>query len=181
MAFSARQATLADRAAMRALLTTPVAGTSPLDELIADWGTASTFTAADLANIIADPNVRVLVCYDDTNTLRGFEFFRHGAGVPPVNLFGDAWEITLVVTDKSLAATDRLRVHGVTLLWGAQRIPPQTYIFGYVKSGGRLDLFLQRFFKSAPATVTYQNTPIACTVSYGVAQDVLNVAQQVTA
>lgn len=179
MNLTVRRLQAGDRAMMRSLLTTEVGGTSPYDEIVADWGRAPSLTAQELAAYAQAEDVVVAGGFDASGVLRGFNVFRRDLALAAIigGRVPDAWESTYTVTDKRLGAADRLSVFGWMLLWGARRVDPNTYIYGWVVAGRRLDGFLSRYFQSRPA----EHLGVACTLYYGPASDVLAVADRVTA
>lgn len=115
-------------------------------ELVADYPVIRTFTQQDFADIINDPNSRLLICADDATTPptpRGFGFYHR-------NTLGEV-ELLLLVTDKSLprgtfndrTGITRLNVFRAIHHAVANNVPDITPMPGTVKTGGTLDLFLQ--------------------------------------
>ena len=170
MALTFRRAVLADRTWMRSMLVTKVAGVSPLDELVADWGASvESMTAADLLTGIQSGQYQVAVALD-AGAGRGWNVFWHHddltrLGVPDVP---DAWQSLYTITDKHLPADDRLAVFAGFMAWGANLVAPTTYVYGQVVAGRRLDTYLSTRFASVPSTVN----GVAVNVYYATAGDV---------
>lgn len=170
MAITVRRAVLADRTKMRALLVTKVGGVSPYEEMVADFGEAALYSAADLLALVQSGDMQVAVAYDGT-TLRGFNLFVHATdglgalGVPDVL---DAWQSTYTVTDKTLTVAERVAVAGAMYRSACAAVAPDVYIYGLVKTPGRLDTLLSdRGFASVPADIN----GVACNCYYGTAGD----------
>ena len=143
---------------MRSLLTTAVGGTSPLQELQADYGTVANFTAADLLALIQNGQMVVLVAFDSGNVLRGWVFFLQMDGLSAFGVPADvAWQCVYTVTDKSLVAADRLSVAGQMFHTAAANVPTDpdtTYIWGDIKTPGNLDSFVATKLSALPQTFT---------------------------
>lgn len=160
---SVRAATAADLAGMENLYTTKVAATSPLDEVIAIYGSAFHWTAAALQRVaqqIAADQALAIVAIDGTNTLRGWNLYWHHDGLTSKGVLDvdDAWESALTVTDKSLVIADRLAIAGHFIHAVAARTG--AFIWGDVAPiGGNFDTFLSTKF---PFVVATTPTGVAC-------------------
>ena len=133
---SARFAAAGDRAAIRTHMTRNVNGTSIIDELIADFGTAAATTNAQLDAILASG--KILLGFDDSNVLRGVIY--------TVKTGEDEWEVSLIGADKRLTDQQRLAAMNFLLDWLTRNVPAvtaQTNIHGTVKVGGKIDTYMQ--------------------------------------
>lgn len=106
-----------------------------LAELRADWGSVVPLTRAALVVYIQNGAVPC-VAYDQAQptVLRGATLF--------VPMHDGTWECTLVLTDKSLTAVNRLSVFWQMLQWAAGQVAATTTLFGRVKANGNLDNYL---------------------------------------
>lgn len=143
-----RRLTAADAPAARALLVTPVAGQSPFQELVADFGSMWDMQAADIVRLAASGDAIVIGAFD--GGLDGFDVLLRSDGL---TLFGvpgvtSAWESLVTVTDKSLTAAQRLLLFRGLLRFaaGLPADPQGTFVWGDVKVGGRLDTALAGIF-----------------------------------
>ena len=171
-----RRAQLADRSAMRSLLTTAVGGTSPLDELTADYGAAMNFSLADLQTMIQNGQAAVLIAIDAGSVMRGWVFFLLCDGLTPFGVPATvAWQCLYTVTDKSLVAADRLAVAGRMFHTAAANVPnpDTTYIWGDIKTPGNLDTFVSGKLSALPQLFTVGNAQ--CHRYYGTATQLMGV------
>ena len=143
IAVTVRRAVALDFPSMEALLTAKVAGISALDEIIADWG-ADALTFADLRATFDDQ--MPFVAIDGGGTLRGWNTVDHVTNGALPGVADEGWRSLYTVTDKTLAASDRLIVFGAMMKALAQHAKTGVHVFGDVRTPGRLDSFLANIF-----------------------------------
>jgi hypothetical protein len=161
MALAVRRAQLADRIAMRTLLTTQVGGVSPLDELRAEWGDVPDIDLATIEKRIQRGDWWANVCYDN-GTLRGWTYLTHSDGLRDIGIHApDAWAGAFVITDKRLDLLGRLAVVGAITVFAAREIDPGDYIWCDVKTPGQLDNLY------AGRTRFYAGSPFVAVEAYG--------------
>jgi hypothetical protein len=168
-----RRALLTDRAAMVSLLTTAVGGTSPYQEIVADWGAkAVNWTLAQLLAAIQAGWMQVVVCFDKNGIMRGWNLFQHYDGVDSFNIGAtgvDVWQDLYGITDKSLVLADRLTVVKAMIKAAAGQIAGTTYIFGDVRTPGNLDTALATILPHVNVTIG----GLACHRYYATAATIL--------
>lgn len=133
----------ADRTAAKAL------DDAVLDELTADFGPVPPMTLAKYATYIADADKRA-IAYLSGGVLRGVLLAANTA----LPLATGTWEITRVVTQKSLTDAQRITGFRDMVAFVAASFPSIT-ITGIVKAGGKLDTFLTPKGYARTPVVTY--------------------------
>jgi hypothetical protein len=175
-----RRAALTDRAAMRALATTKVGGTSPLDDKVAEYPgvVVADFSLAELQARVQSGLYQVPVAYAGA-TLRGWGLYIHHDGVRGVVSNWqqlaprptDEWEFAYIIVDKSLVMADRLSVVQQISEAAANQVTPSTYIWTDIRVGTTLDGFLAPKRPSVPVV----SRGLSCNRYYAPAIGNLNV------
>lgn len=128
-----RLATAADATALRSLFV------AVKPELLLD-GALSEFTRAEFLRLIAAGYMKVVV--DAVPAIQGCVLFVRKP---------EGWEILLVMTNKTLPLLQRVASVGRIYKAACASVPPETIVYGNVKTGGNLAQWIEAKFGGSPS------------------------------
>jgi len=128
--------TLADGNLIVNFMSKRVANQNLIEEAAVDFGSCRNYASLAVLQELHAEGAKALLGFDDNVVLRSIIITINNAGM---------WEVLFIGVDKALNANQRLAAMRLALNWLRLNVPavtPQTRVFGTVKSGGRIDVFM---------------------------------------